>query len=217
MIEYTEVEQKQIQEYWTEYFFSKFSNLPFDEQARQASVHSQCEINGFGRKLLKKSIRDKRLKDCINQYFSNFEEYKNEGKGVFLFGTAATGKTLAATILAKNVLMIENPYNLNSFSIRFFFYDDLVHLSYDNKEYKKLDEYTRKPDILVLDNLGSESGLNTQGKSSVVLLENILRNRDSAEKMTWITSTLPINKIESIYSKSVSRFVNENFYPICTI
>lgn len=177
---------------------------------------SECELNGFGRAYLNKKLNSGHLQKNIQEYFNNFPEYEKQGKGLFIFGKANTGKTIAVHVLAKNIYQAKNPLLLHLYCIRFVLYDDLVRLSLSDKSFTALEVIIKQPEILVLDNIGSETGLYTQARSSVSLLENILRNREMSGKLTWITTNIDMNEISNIYTKSINNIIQRNCKLICS-
>jgi len=191
-----------------------WSNLYKDETLINALV--ECELNGFGRAYLNKQMNNSHLQKFIQEYFNNFLEYERQGKGLFIFGKANTGKTIAVHTLAKNIYRAKNPLLLNLYCIRFILYDDLVRLSLSDKSFTILETIIKLPEILVLDNIGSETGLYTQARSSVSLLDNILRNREMSGKLTWITTNIDINEISNIYTKSINDIIQRNCKLICS-
>lgn len=199
-MEISEERQHQIFDYW-----NKYTN-----NVQLANALFNCEISGFGRSYLKKQLEQGHLQQCIQEYFNNFLNYEKEGKGLFIFGKNNTGKTIAITILAKNIVMMKNPLLLNNFSCKFFLYDDLTRLSLDGKSFSILEPIIKQTDILVLDNIGNETGLKTAGKSSVSLLDNILRNREMNEKITWLTSNIDLNEIGNIYTEVIASIIKRN-------
>ena len=194
--------------------YNYWSSIYTDESLINALV--ECELNGFGRAYLNKKIINGHLQQFIQEYFNNFLLYEKEGKGLFIFGKSNTGKTISVHILAKNIFQAKNPLLLNSYNIRFFLYDDLVRLSLSDKSFTTLESIIKKPDILVLDNIGSETGLYTQARSSVSLLENILRNREMLGKLTWITTNIDINEISKIYTQAINNIIQRSCKLICS-
>ena len=197
-----------------EELYNYWSSLYTEEALINALV--ECELNGFGRAYLQKAILPGQIHKVIQEYFSNFLNYEHNGKGLFIFGAANTGKTIAVHVLAKNIFMSKNPLLLNSYTIRFFLYDDLVRLSLSDKSFTNLETIIKQPNILVLDNIGSETGLYTQARSSVSLLDNILRNREMAGKLTWITTNIDINNLNTVYTKSINNIIQRSCKLICS-
>ena len=221
---YSEAELKDIQYEWQQYYINNCNkchgmgtlNDVVCICTKQANAAFLCETNGFGKRYLKMSLMDSHLKQVISQYFSDFPKYKENGIGLYLFGKYGTGKTLAVTNLAKNIMMIENPLMTSSFSEKFFLYDDLVRLSLEDTSYSSLEMIIKKPDILVLDNIGNEIGLRTQARSSVSLLENIIRNRMIMGKVTWITTNLSLDDFSNLYSVSLAQIIQRDYQLLCS-
>lgn len=219
-MEYLDYEKKLIKEYWDNYYITRCEKC--NEQGYindhicickiTANASYYCEINGFGREYLKRQILPGKLKDDIYNYYLNnsFDSYVSP-PGIYLCGRYNTGKTVAITSLAKNIIIKYNPLLLTDFNIKFFLYDDLVRISLeDNIFLSKLEPIIKKTDILVLDNIGGERGLNTTARSSVALLDNILRNREIMGKQTWITSNILYKEIKTVYSEPIYNIINRN-------
>ena len=196
-MEYSEEEQRKIFSYWS-------SIYPNNDILINANTY--CELNGFGRAYLKRKLEQGHLQTSIQDYFKNFPKYEIDNTGLFIFGGFNTGKTIATTVLAKNIVMKKNPLLLGEFSCKFFLYDDLVRLALDGN-FSTLEPIIKQTDILVLDNIGNETGLRTQAKSSVSLLENILRNREMRDKITWITTNIDLDKISSVYNEVIASII----------
>lgn len=200
-MEISEEKRKEILDYWSKYVSNKYLlNALF-----------YCELNGFGRSYLKKELKPGHLAISIQNYFNNYLQFEEDGKGLFIFGELNTGKTIAVTLLAKNIVRMKNPHLINDFSCKFFLYDDLVRLALDSKSFSILEPIIKLTDILVLDNVGNETGLKTQGKSSVALLDNILRNREMNGKITWITTNVDLDNMKNLYTEAIASIIKRNF------
>lgn len=222
---YSNEEQKLIIQYWKDQystFCKKCQGTGYIDNhicscSVDASVSATLELNGFGRKYLQINLSNEHLKEKLNNYLNNFPNNLKNGKGLYIFGKHNTEKTLAVTVLAKMILAIENPLNIKTFNIKFFLYDDLVRYSYDDHSFLELENIIKKTNILVLDNIGVETGLYTNARSSVSLLENIIRNRDMRGDLTWITSTLPKGKLSEVYNESIASIISRNNMIICSV
>ena len=223
-MKFDEQEIKEINQFWKNYYISN-CELCHGSGLREGKLCSctkacnaavQCEINGFGRLHLTKSLNDGNLKNNINDYFMKFNINKKIGRGLYIFGKYSTGKTLATAILAKNILMIENPLGTNIFNIKFFLYDDLVRFSYDEHSFSTLETIIKRTNILVLDNIGNETGLHTSARSSVSLLDNIIRNREMNGKITWLTTQNSPEQFAQNYSEPLRQIIRRNYQIIHT-
>ena len=223
-MEFTEEEKQEIIDYWqTKYVHKckKCGGLGYIGEKlctcnRRANASARLEINGFGRRYLAKKIEDGNFKISMTKYFVNFQEYYERGKGLIIFGKHSTGKTLACTILARNILENIDPLGEDKFQIKFFMYDDLVRYLYDDKTFQKIERIIKKTNILVLDNIGEETGLRTQARSSVSLLENIIRNREIRGLPIWITTNYSTNDLTKLYSENIMAILSRNNIKICS-
>lgn len=222
---YDDNDKKLIFQYWTNLYVTdcpqchgtgKKSDQSMCDCVIKANTSANLEINGFGKKYLKLPLNNMQIKEKLNEYLKEFPTYLQDGKGLYIFGKHATDKTLALTALARKIMAIENPLGINMFSIRFFLYDDLVRFSYDDKSFIALETIIKKTNILVLDNIGVETGLYTSARSSVSLLENIVRNREMRGLPIWITSTLSKSKLAEVYNESIMSILSKNNIFICS-
>ena len=113
------------------------------------------------------------------------------------------------TIIAKSIMMkqFRAKYRFNA---KFFLYDELVRLSYNSAKFTEFTNIIKYTDLLVLDNIGSETGLKTANRSSVFLLENILRMRDANLLPTFISTNLDAKGFIENYSKNIFSFIQSN-------
>ena len=224
-MEYTSKEQDEILAFWQGQYIKKCkvcggSAFLLDRNkkcvcANKCNASYQLELNNFGRKYLLSNISDSKIKNEITKYYSNFLDYYADGKGLLIFGKHGTGKTLAVHVLAKNIM--EHILDaVPNFSIHFFLYDDLVRFSYDDKSFIQLEKLIKKTNVLILDNVGNETGLKTQARSSVSLLENILRNREMIGKPTIITTTVSPNDLKQLYSEPILQIIRRNNLLVCS-
>lgn len=221
---YDDNEKQLIVQYWNNYYITDCQichgsgKLGDDicECSKLANTSANLEINGFGRKYLRQSLSNELIKTKLNNYLKEFPDNLNQGKGLYIFGKHDTEKTLALTVLAKKIMAVENPLGINTFTIKFFLYDDLVRFSYDDKSFITLENLIKKTNILVLDNIGVETGLFTTARSSVSLLENIIRNREMRGLPIWITSNLPKGKLIEVYNDAIASIIIRNNFIICS-
>lgn len=214
---YSESEQKNIVDFWNNICISHCPNCQGKGKVGEelckcvvsANVSAALELNGFGRKFLLGKLTNETLKQKISNYLENFDQYLREGKGLFVFSLNNREKELAMTILAKTVLAIENPLGLNDFNIKFFLYDDLVRLSYDDRSFTILEPIIKKTNILVIACLGEEVGRKTAGQSSLVLLKNIIRNRDMRGLPIWFTTKFSDLAIKDEYDQEISDLLKQ--------
>ena len=181
---------------------------------KRMNVYTEMVNNGFGKAYLNYDFTTG-TNTAFNQaclaYFKKFPSYYDEGIGLFLFGNHGRGKTVMETVIAKEVMLRMNPNNQNNFNMKFFLYDDLVRLSYSSSNERELENIIKHTSLLVLDNIGSETGLNTANKSSVNLLENILRNRSMMLKPTFMSTNFDMEDLPSMYSQVIFDLIRNKF------
>jgi DNA replication protein DnaC len=147
-------------------------------------------------------------------YAENFEENYFSGKGIYLYGSQGRGKSTMESLIAKEVAMKINPDTKKHYKVAFAIYEDIVQLSHQariNKDAaRKLDVYVNTPDLLIIDNIGSETGLYSETKHTTRLLEFILRKRDNNGLSTLLSSNFTPEELAKNYSDTIHDFVIQN-------
>lgn len=147
-----------------------------------------------------------KCKDYSDNFISNY----NNGKGIYLYGSQGRGKSTMEVLIAKDIVRKMNPDTGKPFVVAFSLYDDLVRMSYGSNNREALIKIYQKPQLLIIDNIGSETGLNTESKSAVHLLDNILRTRDNACYPTIISSNFHPDELKKIYNDPIHDLVVRN-------
>lgn len=144
------------------------------------------------------------VKPLIQKAIKNIDQVFREGKGIFLYGTNGTGKTMLSVEILKSALR-------KKYSIHYEMYP-IVHETFMKKGYKadeakeKLDNIFSNVDFLVLDEIGKELD-GTPAVISAKLLEiHVLRKR--VDKVTILISNKRPDEIDDIYGKSISSMLN---------
>lgn len=137
-------------------------------------------------------IEDKDILNPIIDYLTNYAAYVREGVGLFLHGTAGTGKTLLANLIAKEFVKLGK-------SVRVFNFSNLLD-SYtagwkDNVMKARHEHMIKNADLLVIDDIGKE----LSDKLGAAQLDAALRTRYANSRPTIITSNLSKGKIEANY------------------
>jgi DNA replication protein DnaC len=159
-------------------------------------------------------LKDKSFFKIINKYIDNFIDNYDAGKGLFLTGPHGRGKTTTECVIAKRVSAMINPDTFEDkkrFIVGFSMYDDIVKKQFSKSEEEKtqLKQFLYKSDLLIIDNVGNETGKNEK-QFSQRLLEMILRKRDNDCLPTIISSNYNINEIETEYNIDVKDFIIQN-------
>ncbi|MNY24599.1 DNA replication protein DnaC [compost metagenome] len=91
-------------------------------------------------------------------------------------------------------------------------YEELVQLSHqgrsDLKAKELMSRIISKSDLLIIDNIGSETG---SKEYNTKLLEFVLRKRDNDNVPTIISSNYTPEQLKQAYSDTVHDFVKQNF------
>lgn len=159
-------------------------------------------------------LSDKPFYDSVNEYIKNFNDNYDNGKGLFLTGPHGRGKTTTECVIAKCVSEMVNPDSFEKkkrFVVGFSMYDDVVKKQFSKNEDEKnqLKRFLYKSDLLIIDNVGNETGKNEK-QFSQRLLEMILRKRDNDCLPTIISSNYNIDEINSEYNMDVKDFIIQN-------
>lgn len=156
-------------------------------------------------------LKEKPYYQDIKNYIDNFQENYDNGKGLFLYGPQGRGKTTVESIIAKEVVMMVNPDTFSkkqTFNVAFAMYDDIVKKQFD-KEQSQLKYFLYKSDLLIVDNVGNETGKNEK-QFSQRILEMILRKRDNDCLPTILSSNYNIDEMATEYNNDVRDFILQN-------
>lgn len=156
-------------------------------------------------------LKEKPYYQDIKNYIDNFQENYDNGKGLFLYGPQGRGKTTVESIIAKEVVIMVNPDTFSkkqTFNVAFAMYDDIVKKQFD-KEQSQLKYFLYKSDLLIIDNVGNETGKNEK-QFSQRILEMILRKRDNDCLPTILSSNYNIDEMATEYNNDVRDFILQN-------
>jgi DNA replication protein DnaC len=150
---------------------------------------------------------------CKN-YATNFKTNYLNTKGLYLYGSQGRGKSTMEALISRDVAMQINPDNNKHFKVAFAIYEDIVRMSLqsnnDRDTKRKLDMLINIPDLLIIDNVGSETGLESGTKYSARLLEFILRKRDNSGLPNLISSNFTPEELIIKYNDVVHDFIVQN-------
>lgn len=93
---------------------------------------------------------NEKIMNAMRNYVANFEEFREQGKGLLLFGTVGTGKTFAAACVANALIDKGYPVFMTSFSR---IADTVWGMGEGKQNY--YDSFNRFP-LLILDDLAAE-------------------------------------------------------------
>ncbi len=147
----------------------------------------------------------------FNFIFSNIYKTKN----LYLQGLSYSINTEVIGYIADNIIGVEHKITHKYYSIYYDIYENLIQLSLrsniDKDARIKLNDIIQKPNVLIIDGLGLESGLNSQTMHNAKLLQLILKERMNRVKSTILCSSLTINNIQNIYNKEIVDFIVNYF------
>lgn len=123
---------------------------------------------------------NKESTDKVVKYAREFEDNYFKGKGLYIYGQQGRGKSLLESLCARDVASKINPDSEKHYRVVFIIYEELVQISHQSRSDLNaralLNKIVSKPDLLIIDNIGSETG---SQEYSTKFLEFILRKRDN--------------------------------------
>lgn len=140
------------------------------------------------------------VKPLIQRAIDNVDTMARDGKGLFLYGTNGTGKTMLSIEILKAAIRKKHSIHYEMYPI--------VHETFMKKGYKadeakeRLDNIFSNVDFLVLDEIGKELDGTSASLSAKLLEIHVLKKR--VDKVTILISNLNPDQIEEIYSKSIN-------------
>lgn len=127
-----------------------------------------------------------RITEAMKRYCFNFGKFKEEGKGLILYGGVETGKTFIACCVAND--LIDQGYNV--LATNFSRIVNTVWNTEDKQGYfDKLNSY----DLLVIDDLGAER----QSEYMQEIIFNVIDSRDRAGLPMIITTNLTLDELKA--------------------
>ena len=94
--------------------------------------------------------KNEKLSDAMQNYVKNFGEFKQEGKGLLLYGTVGTGKTFFAACIAN--ALIDEGYKVQM--TNFTRLTNIIQGTFDGKQ--AVIDSLNKHHLLIIDDLGAE-------------------------------------------------------------
>jgi DNA replication protein DnaC len=88
-------------------------------------------------------------------------------------------------------------------------FEDIIKKQFDKEDKNILNTLLYKTDLLIIDNLGNESGRN-ENQFAQRTLEMILRKRDNASLPTIVSTNYNLDEVGSEYNKDIKDFLTQN-------
>jgi DNA replication protein DnaC len=165
-----------------------FANIP--EEFKDLTI-SSFDLNFYKTDISKKRAAD--AKKMVANYVRNFEKYKSQGKGLYLYSkVTGSGKTRLAVSLGNALLKKKNV------SCKFISTINLlksIQSTFGNKEgltTDKLIQAVKNVDVLILDDIGAESPTSWVAE----LFLNLIDDRTVGRKITIYTSNCSIEQLK---------------------
>ena len=187
------------------------------ECTNKAQLFTKLVCNGVPRKYLEWRWADcedeQFIKEC-KVYADNFVDNYFDGTGLFLYGLQGRGKTTMESLIARDVTIKTNPDTGKPFEVIFVMFEQLVQWNLQkNNDWvsrNKLEYVIESSDLLIIDNLGSETGFGSDSKANVKLLDRILRTRDNNQSPFIISSNFTLDEIGKYYSETIKDFISDD-------
>ncbi len=144
-------------------------------------------------------------KAVLQKYIAKLEDHVRAGRGLLFHGEYSTGKTGAAVIVAKAVVM----YGGNAFFIPTH---DLSDVKIDGTMFDAnmtIWQRMRSTNLLVLDDLGSEH----QSEWARSLVERIIRIRSDSQRTT-IGTTNRFETLPKVYGPGTMLAITSTMFPV---
>jgi DNA replication protein DnaC len=146
----------------------------------------------------------------VKKYVDKFEEMKKDGIGIYFQGPSGTGKTLFLCCIIRGV--IEKGY-FGYYEYMGDIIDNIINLPFDEKEEYKDNISTYS--LMAIDEIDKK--ITSEKKVAETIFSDLIRHRLSNNLPTLLSSNCPINKLESLYDKSLVSTIREKLVPITLV
>jgi DNA replication protein DnaC len=179
------------------------------ENSKEATYLKSC---GIATKWLSEKVslntyagQDKECLAEVEKYLNNYTTYKEQGRGLYLYGTPGSGKTYLAMCVAKHIALhtkdklavIDYKDMLNAFMDGWQNYEVRVAM------YANL----RRVSVLVIDRFTEPTG--NGGKVAEDAFGSLLNYRVQANKITIVSSTVKPSEIKTKFTAELSSLMKE--------
>lgn len=185
---------------------------------KQALLNADLASSGIPRKYLNSNWNwdglnnNRESTEKVKEYANNFDDYYFDGEGIYLYGQQGRGKSLLESLVAREVAAKINRDTNKHYKVAFIIFEELVQLTHQSRsDLKARNLYhtiVSKPDLLIIDNIGSETG---SKEYNTKVLEFILRKRDNDGNPTIISSNYTPEQLLTAYSDTIHDFIDQNF------
>ena len=145
------------------------------------------------------------LRTMAEAYLKKASGYVNNGVSIILYGDLGVGKTMALTLLLKDLVKA----GYDCYSTTFTSMIDMFTAGWKSREDQKL--YQRRvtqSQILLLDDLGKE--MKTSTKLSESTFDSLLRTRVQNARPIFLTTNMTLEDMKAGYGNAVFSLMQEN-------
>ena len=166
-------------------------------------MYAECDIFKFDFKAY--SVDISKYKEIVFNFFDNYKEWKNKGKGLYLWSKEpGSGKTFLACCLARSTMMKHNIPRMRFVTV--IDYIDKVGESYDIKKnggFLDPSKVFRECDLLILDDIGAQVSKEWQQQEIFKLVNQRIQDGN----ITIFTSNMPVEKL-NVDERAKSRIMS---------
>lgn len=151
--------------------------------------------------------------ESAKKYISKLDQAYKEGQGLFIHGANGNGKTLCATIIAKEALK-------RNYTVRFAFLGEIISAFidtlYDQESRQRLQEDILGVDFLIIDDV--DKAYLKESKYIDATLDSLFRTRVQNSLPVIMTANKSLEDVlgiqEEVFAKSLLSLFNESLLPI---
>lgn len=160
--------------------------------------------------------RDNDLMNIVERtklYVENFEEIKEEGQGIYIFGNVGTGKSYLTACIGNELMD-------NGYSVLFTNFSEIskmIRATYDPGSRKSEFEVLRaltEVDLLIVDDLGTEKNLTAENSFLQEKVFEVINNRYINKKSIIFTSNY---SIKELYKRGVEERTVDRIAEMSTV
>lgn len=175
----------------------------------QLQLHKHYLSAGIGVLYQRLSWRDYEgdpdVNEMVQRYLANHAKYIERGTGMLFMGDVGRGKTLAATLLLKDLIQL----GYRCYSVTFASMVEMFTAGWrDKEEQQHFQRKIRMSDVLLLDDLGRE--FRNRSKLSETTFDDVLRSRTQAGRPTLITTNMDQAELLEGYGAGALSLLSEN-------
>lgn len=188
-------------------YFWNGQNVPCDcEMQLQLHKHYLAAGIGLDYQILNWGdyAGDPEVNEMLQKWMEKREAYLKRGAGLVFTGNVGRGKTLAATLVLKDLVKL----GYSCYSVTFASMIEMFTAGWrDKEEQKHFQQKIRMSDVLLLDDLGRE--LRAKSKLSEATFDDVLRSRSQSARSTFITTNMDMPELLEGYGSGALSLLSE--------